>query len=179
MPPWRCETWARPIPLSVAATRLPGRLPRTGGHAARGLFRVEAGTREYHPAARMLSIRAATSSISRRSSSSASSAATSAARAALRCSRAALSRIAWRIASDLLRPVASSCANARRVSGSRRTLIAEVTSLVYHDSSYRLRSLKPWMLDGGKSGRGNRPPMTSLEGFGPHPADQHPAGQGA
>lgn len=137
MPPWRCETSVRPAPPSAAAVRLPGRSLRIDGRAVRGPFRVEGGTRERHPAARMLSIRAATSSISRRSSSSASSAATSAARVALRCSRAALSRIARRIASDLLRPVASSKASARRASGSRRTLIAAAMQTVYHDSSYK------------------------------------------
>jgi hypothetical protein len=139
MPPWRCETLARPAPLYEAVARWLGRSPRIGGHAARGLSRAADGIRVYHPAARMLSMRAATSSISRRSSSSASSAATSAARTAPRRSRAALSRIARRIASDLLRPVASSCASARRASGSRRTLMADVTQRAYHDPSYKPR----------------------------------------
>ena len=91
-PAWRCATLARPIPLSVAGARWPERSLHIAGPAARRRSRVARGTREHHPAARMLSIMAATSSISRRSSSPASSAATSAARTARRCRRAALSR---------------------------------------------------------------------------------------
>jgi hypothetical protein len=86
----------------------------------------------------MLSIKSATSSISRLSSSSASSAATSAAKVARFRRRPALSRIARRIASDLLIPVASSWASACNASGSRRTLIAEDIARAYHKLSYRI-----------------------------------------
>jgi hypothetical protein len=122
--------------LSGAAVRPPGRSRRIGGLVARDRFRVGGGTRECHPGARMLSMNPATSSISRLSSSSASSAATSAARAARLRRRPALSRIARRIASDLLMPVASSCASACRASESRRTLMADDMPRVYHDPSY-------------------------------------------
>lgn len=49
-----------------------------------------------------------------------------------RCSRAALSMIARRIASERLSPAACSWINARCVSSSRRTLTAD-TSLLYHE----------------------------------------------
>jgi len=80
---------------------------------------------------------AATSSISRLSPSSASRAATSAANSERFRRRPALSRIARRTASDLLRPVASSCASACKASRSRRTLITEDTPQVYYELSYR------------------------------------------
>ena len=102
---WRSATWARPGPPNAAATRRPARSPHNAARVARGRCPGVGGIRECHPAARMLSMNSATSSISRRSSSSASSAATSAASVARRRSRSALSRIALRIASDLLRPV--------------------------------------------------------------------------
>ena len=89
----------------------------------------------------MLSMNTATSSISRLSSSPASSAATSAARAARRLSRLALSRMARQIASDLLMPVASSCASACKASRSRRTLIADDIRHVHHELSYNMPRL--------------------------------------
>jgi hypothetical protein len=108
---------------SGAATRLLGRSRRIDALVARDQFRVGAGIRECHPRARMLSINAASSVISRLSSSSASRAATSAANAARFRRRPALSRRARRIASDLLRPVASSCASTWKFSVERVTRI--------------------------------------------------------
>ena len=186
---------ARPVPPSEAEARWPGRSRHIVGPAARGRPRVARGTRVHHPAARMVSIMAATSSISRRSSSSASSAATSAASTARRCSRAALSRIARRIASDLPSPVASSWASARRASSSRRTLMAEDTPTTvsrfvirgWRDllrrrcaGSCMARSVVDrlpgagdcvWIMRlnwdlGVGAGEGNRTLMTSLEGWG-------------
>ena len=124
----RTLTWAR--------TRWLGPPRQIGGRVARVLGRVASGTRGCHPGARKLSITAAISIISCRSPSSASSAATSWASALRRCSRAALSMIARRIASDLLSPAASSWFSARSASSSKRRLIATVTRRVYHDSSY-------------------------------------------
>ena len=137
MPPLRYARSELRVRLNAAGTRSPARLRRIAGPAAHGRFRVEDGIRERHPAARMLSMNAATSSISRLSSSSASRAATSAASSERFRRRPALSRIARRMASDLLMPVASSCASACRTSGSRRTLIADDIAQAYHVPSYR------------------------------------------
>ena len=116
---------------SLAWTTTPNRRPRCSCPWPRGIRNSWMS-----PGARKLSITAAISSISCRSPSSASSAATSWASALRRCSRAALSMIARRIASDLLSPAASSWFSARSASSSKRRLIATVTGGVYHDSSY-------------------------------------------
>jgi hypothetical protein len=132
----RLGTWARRARPSEEATRWLARLLRSGGPAVHDLFREGGETHGRHPGARMLSMNAATSSISRLSSSSASRVATSAASAPRRRRRLALSRIARRIASDRLMPVASSCASACMASVSRRTLIADDMLRVYHIMSY-------------------------------------------
>jgi hypothetical protein len=138
MPASRLPKLERQVPPTGAAAHWLARLRRNADLAAHGRCRGEDGTRERHPGARMLSIMAAASSISRLSSSSASNAATSAANTARRLRRLALSRIARRIASDRLAPVASSCLSARIASSSRRTLIADDIALVYHNLSYIL-----------------------------------------
>jgi catechol 2,3-dioxygenase-like lactoylglutathione lyase family enzyme len=72
--PPKAKPLARPIPLSVAGVRWPEQSRHIADRTARGRSLAACGTREHHPAARTLSIMAATSSISRRSCSSACSA---------------------------------------------------------------------------------------------------------
>ena len=123
---WRCGRSALSAQPTWAEAQWLGPRHQTVVLAARGRARGASGSRGRHLRARRLSMRAATSSISRRSASSASSAATSPTRAWRRRIRAALSRIDRRIASDLLSPEASSWRSARNASSTRRTLIATV-----------------------------------------------------
>lgn len=117
---------------NVEGTHPPGGRRRIAGLVAHGPVLAAGEAHGCHPCARRLSIREATSSISRRSASSVSKAATSPA-ISWRRSLCADSTRAILIASERFIPDASSRERARSASSSRRTDIAFGMAGVYHN----------------------------------------------